>query len=557
LNSVRGFLEGSLNFLAGRGRGFFFPVGAPGIDLRRIGKATVVIYRFGDSELDTARYELQCQGVLRPIEPQVFDLLRYLVENRDRIVTKDELYKAIWQGRIVSEAALSSGIKAARRAVNDTGNDQRIIRTLYRRGFRFVAPVEVVGTNVLGRDHDAMPSIAVLPFENLSGSSDDEYFSDGITDEITFLLARHRWLRVISRHSSFAFKGRHLDVREIGQVLGARYLLEGSVRRAGSQVRIGVQLVNGSSGAQLWSERYERELEDVFKIQDDIGKCIAGTLEPELAQAEEALARSKQPDSLTAWDCYQRGQSQLFTFTESGFAEAERLFARAIAIDPGLARAHAGQAYAYILQAFYGDPAERPVAIEAALAAARRAVTLDEHDAYSHFVLGRAHSLRRQHDEAIAELETALDLNPSLAQAYYALGFSLTCSRRPAEAVQYYERFAALSPRDPYLWANLSMRALAHFWLGEYDLAEDCARRSLRQPNVTSEPLADLAAVLGAADKQDAAREVAAILLARRPGYTCETAGDDLFFMDDPEHLQVYLEGLRRAGIPWRAADQR
>jgi TolB-like protein/Tfp pilus assembly protein PilF len=521
-----------------------------------------VIYRFADCELDTELFELRCNGSVRPVEPQVYDLLRYLVENRDRTVTKDDLNAAIWHGRIVSEAALSSRIKAARRAVGDNGRDQRVIRTLHGRGFRFVAPVEAAGAAAApsapvgsaspqpGDVAGERPAIAVLPFENLGGGQDDDYLADAVADEIALLLGRHRWLQVISRQSSAGLEARAAtNTREVGAALGASYLLDGSVRRAGSQVRVTARLVSVADGTQLWSEHYDRELANIFALQDEIAQTIAATLEPELAAAEDARARRKAPDSMTAWDYYQRGRWHLFTFTNAGLAEAERLFARAVAIDPGMARAHAGLAYVYVQEAFYGDPARRGAIIEAAVAAARRAVSEDVQDAFCHLALGRAHSLGRHHDEAIAELETALDLNPSLALAHLALAFSLVGSGRAPEAVAHLERFEALSPRDPHLWTSYNLRGMADFALGRLDLAENWLRRAIRQPNATFWPFATLIAVLSAAGKEVRAREAVALLRARRPDYTCATARDSLFFMDDPEFVEAFVAALRQAGI--------
>jgi TolB-like protein/Flp pilus assembly protein TadD len=517
-----------------------------------------VIYSFGDFELDTELYELRRQEATQPIEPQVFDLLRVLIERRERTVTKDELYDSVWQGRIVSEATLSSRIKAARQAVGDSGRAQQVIRTVHGRGFRFVAPVETAESAAAepqtaeaeGLRDDERPSIAVLPFENLSGSPDEEYFADGISDEITLLLSRYRWLQVISRHSSFAFKGRALGVREIGEALGVRYLIAGSVRRAGTRVRVSVQLVQAADGTQLWSERYDRELADIFELQDEIARTIAGTLEPELAGAEEVRSRRRPPESWTAWDLFQRGRWHVFKFTEEGFAEAERLFAQALAIDPTLAPAHAGQAYVYIQEAFYGGPDNRQTLKEAAFQSARRAVQEDDRDALSHFVLGRAHAIYRRYDESIAELETALELNPSYAHAHFAIGFAYTFGGRPAEAIPHFERFEALSPRDPHIWSNLNVHATACLWLDELEAAEVFAARSVRQSNATRWAFATHAAVLGRAGKTEAARAAAERLYERHPGYSCETTRDDFFFMDHPEHLEVYLDGLRTAGVP-------
>lgn len=515
-------------------------------------------YTFANCELDTRLIELRRAGVPYPLEPQVFDLLRYLVEHPDRAVTKDEIFKEIWHGRIVSESALSSRIKSARQAIGDNGRDQRMIKTLHGRGFRFVAPVltSAPADDATTQDEETysafsreQPSIAVLPFKNLGNIPDQDYLADGIAYEITMLLSRLRWLQVIARDSSFVFKGQNGDGRQVGRSLGVRYVLEGSVRRVGPQLRVSVRLIKTDDGSQIWSEHYDRQMADVFEIQDEIAQTIAGTLEPELAGLEEALASRKAPENLTGWDYYLRGRARLFSFSDDGRAEAERLFARAIAVDHNLARAHACQAYVYIQEAFYGDPTQREAVLEAALASARRAVAADERDAFGHFSLGRAHCLRRETAEAEAALQTALSINPSFAQAHFALGFNLVSSRRPAEAIPYFRRFMALSPWDPHRWTNHHMRAMAHYWLGDLAAAEDYARRSTGQPNVTRWPFATLVSVLGAAGRSDALPAALERLLEHKPDYSVAVARDDFFFLDDPENLDRYLAGLRAAGV--------
>ena len=394
------------------------------------------------------------------------------------------------------------------------------------------------------------PSIAVLPFANLSADPEQEYFSDGMTEDIIALLARNRWLLVVARNSSFAYKGHAVDVREVGQALGVRYVLEGSVRKLGERVRINAQLINAGDGSHIWTEQYERDLKDIFALQDEITQTIAAAIEPELAGVEQDIARRKAPANLGAWDYHQRGLWHLYQFTADGLSQAERLFGRAISIEPELARAHAGLAYVYIQEAFYGDPTLRQTILEAALSSAKRAVACDDRDALCHFALGRAYSLRREPTEAIAELETAIDLNPSFAQAYFGLGFTLTNIGRQAEAISLLKKAASLSPHDPHLWTFQHMTALAHFSLGELEKAEESIRKSVRQPNATYWPFATMTALLGASGKIEEARTAADALLNKKPNYTCRFARQDFFFTEDDKFVDVYVEGLRKAGLP-------
>jgi len=399
-------------------------------------------------------------------------------------------------------------------------------------------------------DAPSKPTVAILPFANLGDDPARDYFADGVTDEIVNLLSRYRWLQVVSRNSSFAYKGRPTDAREIGEALGARYIIEGGVRQGDGRVRITAQLVLAGDGNNIWAGRFDRDLRDIFDLQDEIAQAIAAAIEPELVHAEGQIARLKAPDNLNAWDCYQRGLWQLYRFTNEGLAEAERLFGRAIAVDPALGRAHAGLAYVYIQESFYGDPAQRPAILDAALAAAGRAVACDDRDAIGHFALGRAHGLRREFADSIAELETAIELNPSFAQAYFALGFTLTWSGRPDEAIPLFEKAARLSPRDPHLWTFQHVQAMAHFWLDQLDAAKDCVRKAVRPPNATHWPFVTQAAVcgfIGTPGEKEAARRA---LLARKPSYSIAQARLDFFFAEQSDTLERYMEGLRRCGIP-------
>ena len=258
-------------------------------------------FSFGDHVLDLDRRELRRSGEVVALQPQVFDLLVYLVRNRDRVVSKDDLLAAVWGGRIVSESTLTSRISAVRRAVGDNGEIQRLIRTAHRKGLRFVG--HVTEAPAPPRPLAALPdkpSIAVLPFANIGGDPEHEYFADGIVEEIITALSRIRWLFVIARNSSFTYKGRAVDVKQVGQDLNVRYVLEGSVRKAGQGVRISAQLIEAASGAHLWADRFDGSLDDVFELQDKIAIDVAGIIEPALQVAETARVAKRPTDDLTA-----------------------------------------------------------------------------------------------------------------------------------------------------------------------------------------------------------------------------------------------------------------
>jgi TolB-like protein len=254
----------------------------------------------GSYTLDTDRRELKRSGELIPLEPQVFDLLVYLVQNRERVVSKDDLIASVWGGRIVSESTLTSRINAVRRAVGDNGEQQKVIRTIARKGLRFVGQVvehvkddEAAAGRQVPLALPDRPSIAVLPFTNLSGDPQQAHFIDGMGEEIITALSRVRWFFVIARHSSFAYRDKGLDAKQVARELGVRYVLVGSVRRASERVRVSAQLVDGSNGNNVWARTYDRATADVFTVQDEITQTIVGAIEPQLSRAERERARVK------------------------------------------------------------------------------------------------------------------------------------------------------------------------------------------------------------------------------------------------------------------------
>ncbi len=312
-----------------------------------------ICYTFSDScELNPDRRELRREGVLQSVEPQVFDLLCYLISNRERVVSREDLFAAIWKGRIVSESTLSSRVNAARTAIGDNGIEQRLIKTLLRRGFRFVGEVlEALPPGALqtvlpaqSNEGDAAerlallnkPSIAVLPFLNLSDDPGQEYFADGMVEDIIAELSRSKLLLVISRNSSFTYKGKAGDIKRVSRELGVRYVLEGSVRKAGKRIRVSGQLIDASTDAHIWADKFDSDLEDVFDLQDRVTSSVIGAISPELERAEIARARRKPTETCRPMTIICAHKFSVYQWTPEGSIEALRLAKLAISIDPTL-----------------------------------------------------------------------------------------------------------------------------------------------------------------------------------------------------------------------------
>jgi adenylate cyclase len=417
--------------------------------------------------------------------------------------------------------------------------------------YRWVTTPQQAPARALPRTDKASrgnPSIAVLPFDNLSNDPEQDYFADGIAEDLLTTLSRYHWLMVIARNSSFTYKGRSHDIRQVGRELGVRYVLEGSVRKSGSRIRISCQLIDASNGNHVWAERYDRNLAEIFELQDEITLTIAGAIEPELSKAEQERVRRKPVDNLDAWDLYHRGLWHMWQYSREANDEAKRLFAAAIELDPQFAAAHSYLALSIFSGVFnaLGDP---PQAILLSRDAALRALAIDEKDAVAHFVLGRVSTQLGDHSAAITELETAIRLNPSLAQAHYGLGNALTFSGRPEQAIAKCEAAERLSPHDPSMWAIQTVHALALVLLDRLDEAEALARAATRHPGATFWTHAILACVLGHLGRTEDARGALARLLELRPDFS-ESFVARVYSGNDPNVSQRYWEGLYKAGLP-------
>jgi len=529
-----------------------------------------MIYRFADCELDTTTFELRCGGAARDVQPQVLELLRYLIENRHRMVTKDELFEKVWSGRIVSESALSSRIKAARQAIGDDGEAQRLIRTVHGRGFRFVGTVD--GETSLATDAgpghtsdpetyaepgattalatSSRPSVAVLPFANISEDPEQEYFSDGITDDIITALSKYRWIMVTARNSTFVYKHRPVTVREIAAELGVRYVLQGTVRRSGERLRATCQLVDAHTGTNIWTERFDSPLNDVFEVQDEITSAIVGAVGPEIDSAEQEKAKRLAPGNLDAWENYQRGMWHFWRYTRDEAETARGFFKQAIELDPDLVGARAALAMIlvlYVLNNWSDDPPE--TLLNEAINAAETALAIDERDTFAHYAMGRALTQSGRHDAAIGEFSRALELNPNFAMAHFGLGTALVWSGEHERALPHLDRSIMLSPNDPVRWAFEVNKGMALSYLGRNEEALEILERSRRHSHGGFWPHTCAAAVLVTLGRTNEAKHVISDVLKLHPHLTIAAIRKSAQHMM-PSQLNDYIEKLKSASLP-------
>lgn len=506
-----------------------------------------MVHRFGDCMIDTDRGELHRAGALVPVEPQVFQLLVYLLDHPDRIVTKDELNNAIWSGRIVSESALSSRIKSARHAIGDDGRSQSLIRTVHGKGFRFVGADNLAGLGPAdGGAVRERPVVAVASFENLSGDADEDYFADGVTADIVATLARHRWLSVVSRNTMRQFGG---SLAAIIRETGANYVVEGSVRRAGPRVRVNMQLVEAQSGRCIHSQRYNRQSEDLFAIQEDIAQAIAAQIEPEIGYEERRrIVSAAGSRDLRAWECFHLGVAHLFKFNGPDNRKAQESLQKARDLDSRFGDAHAWWAYATVLGTVYWDTEPTSACLDAALAATELALELDDRNALFYALRARVQLARGEYESAIEGNRIAIDLNPSFAAAHCGLADSLTFLGRYDEAIARFEKTIALSPNDPQRWAFYTYGALALFFRGEFERAIEWADHALEIPNRQYWTLAHKAVALAELGRTDEARRTLDATLAEQPEFSIGFARRKLYYVRDARQIDAYLDALARAG---------
>jgi TolB-like protein/tetratricopeptide (TPR) repeat protein len=444
-------------------------------------------YVFEDFVLDADCRELLCGTERIAVEPQVFDLLHYLIRNRDHVVSKDDLIASVWSGRAVSDSALSTRLNAARLALGDNGEEQRLIRTLPRKGLRFVATVrEEPGASGRGSPASGLldrASIAVLPFANLSSDPEQDYFADGIVEDIITALSRNRAFFVIARNSSFSYKGKGFDIKQIGRELGVRYLLEGSVRKLRGRVRVAGQLIEAASGHHLWADRFDGDLADIFELQDQIVTRVVGALAPRLEKAEIDRARQTGTGDLAAYDLYLRGLAHWNRWTKEDNAKALQLFYAAIDKDPDYSTPFGLAASCYLLAKASGWASNFDEKEIARLV--NRAADIGVDDAVALCWAGHALAFFfKDVDRGLLLIDRALDLDQNLAVAWQRSGWVRGYAGDPEGAAESLNKAIKLNPLDPRMFLTQSAMAFAHFTAGRDDDAADWAARALRvKPN--------------------------------------------------------------------------
>jgi adenylate cyclase len=510
-----------------------------------------VLYSFADCTLNTDQRELRRNGHLVAVAPQVFDLLDHLIVNRERVVSKDDLIAAIWKGRIVSDSALTTRINAVRCAIGDSGEEQRLVKTLARKGFRFVADVhEQREPAQPPKQAPALPdriSIAVLPFNNLSGDPEQEYFADGMVEEITTALSRFHWLFVIARTSSFTFKGKAFDVKDIGSRLGARYVLEGSVRKASSKVRIAGQLIDAVTGEHVWADNFERDLSDIFAVQDEMTTAVVCAILPKLFRTEIAAARRRPPENLTAYDLHLRTMFHYSQATRQGLAEAIRLAHRALELDPRFSFVAALAGLAHTVNILLGYSTDPQFDRNEAVRFLRMAIRIDDGDPQTLATAALISTfIVRDHEASIEMVERAVALNPNSFWIWMDRGWVHYAAGLPEEAIRSFEHAMPMSPVDPMLNRVLLGMGMAFIELRRFDEAIAAGKKSHRLNPAFLGVYWCLASAFAHAGCDAEAHEAAAHLLDLDPTFTIST----WLARGGYSNAKLAVEGLRKAGLP-------
>ena len=556
-------------------------------------------YRFGTFSLVVLRRELRRGDELVPIEPRVFDLLHHLIMHRDRVIGSEELVAEVWHGRVISDASIASCVRSARRALGDSGRAPSYIRTMHRRGFRFIAEVladdveasgdvkagarasspaarvrpEREGSRAARSDSLAPPppgnedphddadtlaeldlslprqcSIAVLSIEVLAGDEGQTLLARGLTDDLSFGLACSRWLFVSARESAARFDLATRSPHEIGRRLGVRYLLGGSIHFSGKRFRYTAYLVDATTGSEVWAERFERRLDDLFAVQDEIGELVVAGVEAQIELRERRRAVLHPLEAPDAWNAYYRGLDLLYRYDPVLHAEADALLARAAVLEPAASRIAAARSFLCWQRAWMRRGPDGTGDYERAEELALHSVSLDPHDPQARWALGRVALYTGRAADASDELASAAELNPSFAKAHYAFGHSRMLEGHSSDTLSAVARARRFSPYDPMSFSFMVLRASAHLQLGQHDEAIAWARRGSRQPHIPYHVLAIAAAVLQRCGMHEEARTLIGRVRTLRDDYSI---AEHLRAIPYPPALgELIGAGLRELDLP-------
>jgi TolB-like protein/Flp pilus assembly protein TadD len=509
-----------------------------------------VRYLFEDYVLDTDRRELRRNGHLVPLEPKVFDLLSYVLSNRERVVSKDDMIAAVWNGRILSESTLTTCINGARCAIGDSGDEQRLIKTFHRKGIRFVGMVreeEAPPQTGSVSDFSDKPAIAVLPFQYRGDDAEFESFTDGLTEEVITELSRVKGVWVIAQNTMFTYKGKAIDLRAVAGELGVNYLLEGSVRMAAGRLRITAQLIESKMLHHIWAAKFDRPSSGIFELQDEITRCIVASVQTQLIVSEGKAGARQAKCSSRAAGLLARAKSRLYALTPEGLVELVSLAEEVLELEPNNGEACRLLAAGIWHQAYIGVIPWDTAARERVMSFAQRAVMAEHADEYAHWVLALAHLMMGQHDRAIVSLKRALDINPSFSLAYGTIGTVLAWGGEPDESIANNELALRINPSDPLNSHRYFGLALAHYLASRYTKALEYAMLAVQLRPEWWLAQIIYSATLAQAGRVADAQIVCAGLQRLKPEMTVDCLKALPFAkMSDRDHV---ADGLRKAGL--------
>jgi TolB-like protein len=511
-----------------------------------------------DRTLTFGRYRLEPRGGLMSgdrnvrLTPKALALLSFMAARPGEVITKEELFGAVWPEVTVGDAALVTCIQEVRKALGDDARRPRYIETLHRRGYRFVGKLAkrlpaAAGEKVRGLPLPDRPSIAVLPFANMNGDPDQEHFAEGMSEDLITGLSRIRWLFVIARNSTFVYKNRAVDVRQVAREVGVRYVLEGSVRRAGKRLRVSAQLIDASTGGHHWAEQYDRELDDIFAVQDEITRSVVAAIEPRLLAAEGVRAFARSSDDLGAWELVARARTHVWRLTRSDSEAAIEALQRAVDTYPDYAPARGLLGFCLVFAAHNGW-IDRDYGLLAGREHIVRAVALDDCDPWGQIAFGYWSMMEGRTEESIAAFRRAISLNPSSAAAHCYLSHGLAFSGQDLEAIAHGEEAMRLSPLDPEMAMFLGGIAVAHYLAGRYVEAVRYSEELLRlRPGFQGAQRLRCASLAQTGEIEEARKFLATVRL-EQPQLSLEWIRANVPYQT-PELMERFLDGMRKAGL--------